>query len=128
MKKLTYALVICFALASAIMIVNSQTPEKPKTVKSESEKPEKDMKKMDHAKVMYTCPMHKEVNLDKPGKCPKCGMAMVKKTEAKVMYTCPMHKEIVQYKPGKCPKCGMDLKKKESANMKDEKKMVEKKM
>lgn len=26
----------------------------------------------------YTCPMHSEVVSDKPGKCPKCGMALVK--------------------------------------------------
>jgi len=30
----------------------------------------------------YTCPMHSDVHSDKPGKCPKCGMALVKK-EAK---------------------------------------------
>lgn len=28
----------------------------------------------------YTCPMHPEVLSDKPGKCPKCGMALVKKS------------------------------------------------
>lgn len=27
----------------------------------------------------YTCPMHPEVMSDKPGKCPKCGMDLVKK-------------------------------------------------
>lgn len=27
--------------------------------------------------VTYTCPMHHEVNSDKPGKCPKCGMKLV---------------------------------------------------
>lgn len=27
----------------------------------------------------YTCPMHPEVVSDKPGKCPKCGMALVLK-------------------------------------------------
>ena len=27
----------------------------------------------------YTCPMHPEVHSDKPGKCPKCGMDLVKK-------------------------------------------------
>ncbi len=27
-------------------------------------------------KVIYTCPMHPEVQQDKPGACPKCGMAL----------------------------------------------------
>jgi hypothetical protein len=26
---------------------------------------------------IYTCPMHPEVILDKPGSCPKCGMNLV---------------------------------------------------
>ena len=30
------------------------------------------------AGAYYTCPMHPEVHLDKPGSCPKCGMALVK--------------------------------------------------
>jgi Cu(I)/Ag(I) efflux system membrane fusion protein len=29
--------------------------------------------------VYYTCPMHPEVKSDKPGKCPKCGMELIKK-------------------------------------------------
>ncbi|MDR3706062.1 MAG: heavy metal-binding domain-containing protein [Paludibacteraceae bacterium] len=29
--------------------------------------------------VIYTCPMHPEVQSDKPGKCPKCGMDLVEK-------------------------------------------------
>lgn len=32
------------------------------------------------AAVTYTCPMHPEVVSDKPGKCPKCGMDLVKKS------------------------------------------------
>ena len=27
----------------------------------------------------YTCSMHPEVKSDKPGKCPKCGMELVKR-------------------------------------------------
>ncbi len=29
--------------------------------------------------ILYTCPMHPEIIRDKPGKCPKCGMTLVKK-------------------------------------------------
>jgi len=67
--------------------------------------------------VYYTCTMHPEVKMANPGKCPKCGMTLVKKTvkitntkmEAMKTYTCPMHPEVKANKPGKCPKCGMDL-------------------
>ncbi len=40
-------------------------------------------KKVKPAKVQYTCTMHPEVLMDKPGKCPKCGMILVKKVDAK---------------------------------------------
>ena len=30
--------------------------------------------------TVYTCPMHPEVQQDRPGKCPKCGMNLVPKT------------------------------------------------
>jgi Cu(I)/Ag(I) efflux system membrane fusion protein len=30
-------------------------------------------------KVQYTCPMHPEIVSDKPGACPKCGMALIEK-------------------------------------------------
>jgi hypothetical protein len=33
-------------------------------------------------KVTYTCSMHPEVQADKPGDCPKCGMALVKMESA----------------------------------------------
>ena len=32
-------------------------------------------------KIQYTCSMHPEVVSDQPGKCPKCGMKLVKKEE-----------------------------------------------
>ena len=34
---------------------------------------------MEMAKEVYTCTMHPELVSDKPGKCPKCGMNLVKK-------------------------------------------------
>jgi hypothetical protein len=40
---------------------------------------EKQPATMEVAKVQYTCPMHPEVISDKPGNCPKCGMALVEK-------------------------------------------------
>ncbi len=65
------------------------------------------------AKYIYTCTMHPEVITDKPGKCPKCGMTLVKKKVDKI-YTCPMHPEVISDKPGTCPKCGMKLVEKKS--------------
>jgi Cu+-exporting ATPase len=61
----------------------------------------------------YTCPMHPEVLQNKPGSCPKCGMALEpvapQALAQKVEYTCPMHPEIVRDAPGNCPICGMTL-------------------
>jgi Cu+-exporting ATPase len=61
----------------------------------------------------FTCPMHPEVVGDRPGSCPKCGMALepVRPSSArkKVVFTCPMHPEIEQDHPGSCPICGMAL-------------------
>jgi hypothetical protein len=39
----------------------------------------KDTLMMKQTAVVYTCKMHPEVTSDKPGKCPKCGMDLVKK-------------------------------------------------
>ncbi len=63
--------------------------------------------------TVYTCPMHPEVRQEKPGACPKCGMALDPETVAapatRVEWTCPMHPEIVRSEPGSCPICGMAL-------------------
>jgi hypothetical protein len=34
-------------------------------------------------KIYYTCAMHSQVRQDKPGKCPICGMTLIKKEERK---------------------------------------------
>lgn len=72
---------------------------KPKTSHSKSETA---------AKYVYTCTMHPEVMMEKPGQCPKCGMTLVKKKVDKI-YICTMHPEVISDKPGNCPKCGMTL-------------------
>lgn len=36
---------------------------------------------MEDKNKVYTCPMHPEVQQDKPGRCPKCGMDLVPKEE-----------------------------------------------
>ncbi|MDE3110969.1 MAG: YHS domain-containing protein, partial [Acidobacteriota bacterium] len=63
--------------------------------------------------TQYTCPMHPEVVQQKPGNCPKCGMALEPVTfmtsASKTEYVCPMHPQIVRDAPGSCPICGMAL-------------------
>jgi P-type Cu+ transporter len=62
---------------------------------------------------LFTCPMHPEIQLEGPGPCPKCGMALepliTPAPAERVEYTCPMHPEVIQDTPGSCPKCGMAL-------------------
>jgi Cu+-exporting ATPase len=61
----------------------------------------------------WYCPMCPGVESDKPGDCPKCGMALERNPAfarpARTIYTCPMHPEVERDHPGDCPKCGMPL-------------------
>lgn len=69
MRKMT------LLLFAAILAISAATPfagSTPSPVPSASA----DAKK-------YTCPMHPEVVEDKPGKCPKCEMALVPQKEEK---------------------------------------------
>ncbi|OFY63636.1 MAG: hypothetical protein A2Y71_13910 [Bacteroidetes bacterium RBG_13_42_15] len=62
-------LIIAFTMLSVLIFSScgsSSTKEKQSTEKEVTE-------------VQYTCPMHSEVVSDKPGNCPKCGMALVEK-------------------------------------------------
>lgn len=110
----TKILLTLFALIISGTMVFAQ--DTTKVVKKQTLKTTPEMQK---DSVYYTCTMHPDVKLDKPGKCPKCGMDLVKttvktgtkaiKSEGMLTYTCPMHPEVTSDKPGKCPKCGMDL-------------------
>jgi len=109
----TKILTTLFALIFSGTMVFAQ--DTTKTMKKQMEKTNMEMQK----DSVYTCTMHPDVKLDKPGKCPECGMDLVKKAvktdlninkaEGLVTYTCTMHNEVTSNKPGKCPKCGMDL-------------------
>ena len=63
----------------------------------------------------YSCPMHKDVVSNEPGKCSKCNMDLVltKKEQLNkgIMkdYACPMHKEVISNMAGTCAKCGKEL-------------------
>ena len=74
MKKVTLLAVAILFSGSALFAANHPVKALADTTKT---------KKMKPAKVMYTCTMHPEVVTDKPGKCPKCGMTLVKKAPAK---------------------------------------------
>jgi hypothetical protein len=110
--KLLFTL-IAFVLSGTMVFAQVNN----KTVKKETMKSPTEMQK---DSVYYSCTMHPDVKMDKPGKCPKCGMDLVKmttktpvstvnKSEAMKTYVCTMHPEVTSDKPGKCPKCGMDL-------------------
>ena len=46
------------------------------------------------ATLAYACPMHPEVIGDVPGRCPKCGMALLATATVPIAYACPMHPEV----------------------------------
>jgi len=71
----------------AVTPAKKPAPEKTKAPASEKAAPAKDhdMNNMDKDKphqTFYTCVMHPEIHSPKPGKCPKCGMALVKEKPA----------------------------------------------
>lgn len=69
MKTLLSLLIIAVALVSASCGANNTTHNEGIADTAVSKT----------AVVSYTCTMHPEVVSEKPGKCPKCGMALVEK-------------------------------------------------
>jgi hypothetical protein len=65
--RFNFIAVAAIALTLAFSACGSQEQKTPATVQSSTTE-----------KVLYTCPMHPEVRSDKPGKCPKCGMDLIK--------------------------------------------------
>lgn len=62
-------------LASAYLIANAQT------------------------KVIWTCPMHAQIQKDNPGKCPICGMTLVKKSVKGAVPKTQPKKQVTEKKP-----------------------------
>jgi len=108
---ITAFVVLSFSAMGQEMMSHKHHMDSTKVEKPMSQKQLKDAAKI----VQYTCPMHPEIITNKPGKCPKCGMTLVKMEAKKTVemksdvYTCPMHSDVKTDKPGKCPKCGMNL-------------------
>jgi len=65
MKKM----IIITVFAVSLFLTISACSSSPKSSVTESSVAEK---------ATYTCTMHPEIRSDKPGKCPKCGMDLVK--------------------------------------------------
>jgi len=63
--------------------------------------------------LIYTCPMHPEVQQEKPGKCPKCNMKLEEK-QVLMTYACPEKDcEYQKASPGECPEHKKELVKSE---------------
>jgi ribosomal protein S27E len=74
MKKVTLMALAILLSGTSVFAANLNNTTATDTVKT---------KKVKTVKVQYTCTMHPEVVMDKLGKCPKCGMTLVKKTDGK---------------------------------------------
>ncbi|MBN2275915.1 MAG: hypothetical protein JXK95_16420 [Bacteroidales bacterium] len=69
MKKNVKILLGMLVLATSLTVVGCKSSAQKENTKSEREMTE----------VIYTCPMHPEVEQKEPGNCPECGMALVEK-------------------------------------------------
>jgi membrane fusion protein, copper/silver efflux system len=67
MKK-QFILILSIIVLLLSLSCNSGTPKTDSTISTPIEM----------TSFYYTCPMHPEIHNDKPGKCPICGMDLVK--------------------------------------------------
>ena len=71
MKSLLFAVVLAVQPAMTLQPDAFDAPSPQSVAEAAKASP------AEHA--LYACPMHPEVTSDKPGKCPKCGMTLVRK-------------------------------------------------
>ncbi len=115
-QKTFVLMLFLIIFASSIFIAGCSNKEPKSKSDVEIQKGSESTTKKDSSvkQVVYTCPMHSEVQQNYPGKCPKCKMDLEPKKDNKnviegEIYTCEMHPEIEQNYSGKCPKCKMDM-------------------
>ena len=101
MKTIKIMLMAAITLFSVTVFAQDSTSHKIKKEKSR--------------KTVYSCPIHPNMVMNKPGQCPICGAQMglslkeQMKMETVGRYTCPQHPDIISDKPGKCAKCHSTL-------------------
>jgi hypothetical protein len=82
MKKYIFLFTSIAFLSIVLYACSDNTAGKTDTAtKPDSSSVMKDSSAMKQTAAVYTCKMHPEVISDKPGKCPKCGMDLVKKED-----------------------------------------------
>lgn len=74
MKNISIVIMFAFITTGFIACKNSDTKTDTSTTQTDTS----GKKQVMLTDEMYTCKMHNEVMSDKPGKCPKCGMTLVK--------------------------------------------------
>jgi len=79
-KNISNLIVIGLFMTSIVACDHSQTKSESPITQTDTSK----LSQMVKSGEVYTCKMHNEVMGDRPGKCPKCGMDLVKQkiTEA----------------------------------------------
>src|SRR5262245_20333800 len=100
----SFAVAACALVLAAGPIAQTQKP-RPAAAKPQSQSPAADI-----PPISYVCPMEQDADVveDKPGKCPKCGMTLVKARLASV-WTCPVHAAVNEQREGRCPIDGREL-------------------
>jgi hypothetical protein len=113
MKISAYSLMVILSLATLAVLFIASSAIQIDSKNSQLSPVINQMQKAETGqKIVYTCPMHAGVTSEKPGKCSKCGINLVKRETPVHSYFCSRHIGVSQDKPGKCPFCDRDLVKK----------------
>lgn len=89
--KFVYSLILFSGLVFASPMISNVSAQKEKMTDQKTKTTATKTKaSAKHATKKYTCTMHPDVVMNKPGKCPKCGMNLVEKKESKTLFKKPL--------------------------------------